>query len=191
MRIAVSATESHLNAPVDPRFGRAAYFIFVNPETLEYEIVPNSNVDGYGGVGVQSAQLIIERGAQALITGRCGPNAFQVLEAGGITIYEGEQGTVREVIEKFKNDQLMPSSVPTGEKIKHTGRSSQLQKERPFAAEGELARTDKINGTPVHSETEHKSKEEAMIPLKKKLDTLEKQLDDVKKQLRELKKESK
>lgn len=190
MKIAVSATENHLNAPVDPRFGRAAYFIFVNPETLESEIVPNSNVDGYGGVGVQSAQLIIERGAQAVITGSCGPNAFQVLEAGGIAIYEGEQGTVKEVVEKFNKNQLVPASIPTGQKITRTSRSAQVRGERPLGAKMDVASTRKNDSIPVNQETESISEQEAMILLQKKIDSLEKQLEDVKKQLREFKKES-
>lgn len=190
MKIAVSATENHLNAPVDPRFGRAAYFIFVNPETLESEIVPNSNVDGYGGVGVQSAQLIIERGAQAVITGSCGPNAFQVLEAGGIAIYEGEQGTVKEVVEKFNKNQLVPVSIPTGQKITRTSRSAQVRGERSLGAKMDVASTRKNDSIPVNQETESISEQEAMILLQKKIDSLEKQLEDVKKQLREFKKES-
>ncbi|OPX33744.1 hypothetical protein B1H10_05170 [candidate division KSB1 bacterium 4484_188] len=190
MKIAVSATENHLNAPVDPRFGRAAYFIFVNPETLESEIVPNSNVDGYGGVGVQSAQLIIERGAQAVITGSCGPNAFQVLEAGGIAIYEGEQGTVKEVVEKFNKNQLVPASIPTGQKITRTSRSAQVRGERSLGAKMDVASTRKNDSIPVNQETESISEQEAMILLQKKIDSLEKQLEDVKKQLREFKKES-
>ena len=190
MKIAVSATENHLNAPVDPRFGRAAYFIFVNPETLESEIVPNSNVDGYGGVGVQSAQLIIERGAQAVITGSCGPNAFQVLEAGGIAIYEGEQGTVKEVVEKFNKNQLVPASIPTGQKITRTSRSAQVRGERPLGAKMDVASTRKNDSIPVNQGTESISEQEAMILLQKKIDSLEKQLEDVKKQLREFKKES-
>ena len=141
-------------------------------------------------MGVQSAQLIIERGAQAVITGSCGPNAFQVLEAGGIAIYEGEQGTVKEVVEKFNKNQLVPASIPTGQKITRTSRSAQVRGERPLGAKMDVASTRKNDSIPVNQETESISEQEAMILLQEKIDSLEKQLEDVKKQLREFKKES-
>jgi len=42
MRLAVTSTGKDLEAAIDPRFGRAPYFIVVDPETMVYAAVNNS-----------------------------------------------------------------------------------------------------------------------------------------------------
>jgi len=84
MKIAVSATGPDLSAQVDPRFGRCRYFIIVDPDSMEFESIENSSVMAGGGAGVATAQLIVGKEVEAVLTGNCGPNAFSVLEAAKI-----------------------------------------------------------------------------------------------------------
>ena len=81
MKIAVSATAPDLSAQVDPRFGRCRYFIIVDPDSMEFESIENSSAMAGGGAGVATAQLIVGKEVEAVLTGNCGPNAFSVLEA--------------------------------------------------------------------------------------------------------------
>ncbi len=127
MKIAVSAVEGNLNADVDPRFGRAGFFVVVDSSSAEFEAIPNPNVTVGGGAGIQSAQLVLEKGAQAVITGSCGPNAFRVLEAAGVQIFEGVQGTVQDMIDAWRNDRLTPVKQPTGGHGKRASHVSQSQ----------------------------------------------------------------
>ncbi len=113
MKIAISATGKDLNSNVDPRFGRCAYFIIVDPDTMEYEAFENQSVMLGGGAGIQAAQFIASKGAEVVITGNCGPNAVRTLEAAGIKIITGYNGTVRQAIEDFKMGRLKPTSGPT------------------------------------------------------------------------------
>ncbi|MBW1820909.1 MAG: NifB/NifX family molybdenum-iron cluster-binding protein [Deltaproteobacteria bacterium] len=107
MRIAVTSTGKDLDSNMDPRFGRAAYFIIVNPETMEYETVENSqNLNLPQGAGIQAGKTIIDNNADALITGNCGPKAFKVLQSAGVKIFTGAKGSVSEVISKCKNGEL-------------------------------------------------------------------------------------
>lgn len=101
-RVAVSASGPTLDHPIDPRFGRCAYFLFVDSETMEFEAVENTNIGLSGGAGIQSGQLIAERGARTLLTGNCGPNAMQTLNASGIQVITGVTGVIRQALEKFK-----------------------------------------------------------------------------------------
>ena len=39
MKIAVTSTGQNLDATVDPRFGRAAYILIVDAESLNYEFI--------------------------------------------------------------------------------------------------------------------------------------------------------
>jgi predicted Fe-Mo cluster-binding NifX family protein len=102
MKIAVSSTGTDLNAQVDPRFGRCPYFILIDPDTMEYEALENSGAMSAGGAGIATGQLIAGKGASTVLTGHCGPNAFNVLQAAGINVMTGVSGTVRDAVEGFK-----------------------------------------------------------------------------------------
>ena len=75
MEIAISATGPTLDADVDPRFGRCQYFIIADPETMQFEAMDNSSATAAGGAGISAGQAIVGKGAQAVLTGNCGPNA--------------------------------------------------------------------------------------------------------------------
>ncbi len=103
-KIAVTCEEPSLDSQVDPRFGRAAGFIVVNPESMEFEYIDNGSSQVMAqGAGIQAAENIANSGAKILLTGYVGPKAFQGLEAAGIKIGQNlDSMTVRQAIEKFK-----------------------------------------------------------------------------------------
>ncbi len=116
MKIAITSTGADLNSDVDPRFGRAAYFIIYDTETNEYEAIDNSQTASAGsGAGIQSGQLMIDKAVQWVITGSVGPNAFQVLSSAGIKIASGASGTVAEAIEAFKAGKFEETNSPTAQ----------------------------------------------------------------------------
>lgn len=116
MKVAVSASGPSLTAALDPRFGRAAYFIIVDTESGEYRAVANEqNLQAAQGAGIQAAALVSRLGAQYLITGNCGPKAFRTLAAAGVKVIVGAEGTVAEVMEQFKAGKLEPSLGPNVE----------------------------------------------------------------------------
>ena len=113
MKIAVSATGDNLEAQLDPRFGRCQYFIFVDAGSMEFEPISNESAMAAGGAGIQAAQTVASKGAEIVITGNVGPNAYQTLSAAGIKIITGAVGTVKEVIEKFNKGELKETSSET------------------------------------------------------------------------------
>jgi len=113
MRIAVTSTGNTLDSPVDPRFGRCRFFVFVDPETMEYEAVENEAMMAAGGAGPQAAQIVTGHGAEAVITGNVGPNAAAALQAAGVKVLVGAGGTVRESVEMFKRGELQEATSPT------------------------------------------------------------------------------
>lgn len=112
MKIAVTATGPSLDGPVDPRFGRCPYFVIVETDDLAFEAVENPNVMLGGGAGIQSAQLMNEKGVRFVLTGNCGPNAYQTLSAAGIEIIVGCSGRLRDVVEQFKAGRLSAVDQP-------------------------------------------------------------------------------
>ena len=106
MKIAITSMGAKLEDKVDPRFGRCHYFILFDTETNKFEAVENTGAQGMGGVGIQSGQLMANKGVKIVLTGSCGPNAFQTLQAAGVKVITGISGTVQEAIDKFKSGKL-------------------------------------------------------------------------------------
>ena len=102
MKIVVTSTGPGLDAQIDPRFGRCQYFVFVETDDLSFEVVENPNIALGGGAGIQSAQVSAEKGGAVVLTGNCGPNAYQTLAAAGVQVIVRVSGSVREVVEQFK-----------------------------------------------------------------------------------------
>ncbi|MGB6872979.1 MAG: NifB/NifX family molybdenum-iron cluster-binding protein [Dehalococcoidia bacterium] len=113
MKIAVSATGLDLDAEVDPRFGRCQYFVIVDPQSMEFEALDNSNAMAAGGAGISTAQMIASKGAEVVLTGNCGPNAYQTLSATGIQVITGVAGRIRDAIEAYKAGRLQPNDQPS------------------------------------------------------------------------------
>ena len=112
MRIALTSAGKDLNADLDPRFGRAAYFIIVDPDTMDFEAVENrQNLNLPQGAGIQAGKTIVDNQADVLITGHCGPKAFKVLQAAGVNIVTGGSGKVADAVKKFKKGELRPAAV--------------------------------------------------------------------------------
>lgn len=119
MKICITSQGQSLDSEVDPRFGRAANFILLDTESMEFSVLANDNAAGAGGVGISSAKAIIDAGTEAVLTGNCGPNAERTLNAAGVKLYFGINGTVVQAAEKFKAGQLNPASGPSVES--HSG----------------------------------------------------------------------
>lgn len=104
MKIAISATGKNLSSAVDPRFGRAAYLLIVDPDTKTIvEAIDNQAAnEAAQGAGIKAATLIADAGAETVLTGVVGPKAAAVCEKAGITMLNGITGTVAEAIEQFR-----------------------------------------------------------------------------------------
>ena len=113
MKVAVSAVGRTLDSQVDRRFGRCPYYLIVDSESLDFEVVTNAAAGAMGGAGIQAAQSMVGKGVKAVITGNVGPNAFQTLSAAGKVIIVGASGTVREAIEQLKRGELRETKTST------------------------------------------------------------------------------
>ncbi len=107
MLVAFSTDGKNLDSSLDTRFGRCRNFLVCDVSSSDFKIIENAqNLNAAQGAGIQSAQNVIASGAQALVTGHCGPKAFKVLQAAGIPIYLGEEKRIRSLVEDFQNGKL-------------------------------------------------------------------------------------
>src|SRR5690554_4216951 len=121
MKILLTTISPNLESELDPRFGRGAYFLMIDPESLEWNAVANPAVNAPGGAGVQAAQFAKDNDCGAVVSGDFGPNAFDAFKAAGIPMYlYGSCWTVTDVLERFKKGQLeTPGAFAPGRRRGH------------------------------------------------------------------------
>lgn len=113
MKIAFTTSGADLSAELDPRFGRAQKFLIYDTDADAFEVVDNTqNLNAAQGAGIQAAQRIIAAGAQALVSGHCGPKAFRVLDAAGVKVYNTDAKTVEEALKLYMEGKLAESAGP-------------------------------------------------------------------------------
>ena len=112
MKIAVSAIGSSIDTEIDPRFGRSRYFIVVDPDTMQFEALDNTGAMARDGAGVFTAQMICDKDIEVVLTGNCGPNAFQVLSAAEVKVVTGISGNVKNAIQIFLSGKQQVASQP-------------------------------------------------------------------------------
>lgn len=113
MKLLVTATGNTLDSAVDPRFGRARWFVVVDTDTNEVRAIDNAESrDAAQGAGIQAGEMAANSGAQVVLTGHCGPKAFRALRAAGIQLVIGASGTVREAVESYRAGALAPADEP-------------------------------------------------------------------------------
>jgi predicted Fe-Mo cluster-binding NifX family protein len=113
MKICITSQNGSLDGEIDPRFGRAAYFLIVNTDDLEYESIQNPYVQAGGGAGIQAAQLVANKQVEAVITGNIGPNSFRVLKEARINVITDVSGSVKIAVERYNKGELKGSERPT------------------------------------------------------------------------------
>lgn len=110
MKVAVTAQGPDLDSVVDPRFGRARYFLLIDTDTGQFTAHDNvQNLNAAQGAGIQAAQAVVQLGAEAVLTGNVGPKAFATLQAGQIAVHPGATGTVRQALDELQSGRLQPA----------------------------------------------------------------------------------
>jgi predicted Fe-Mo cluster-binding NifX family protein len=113
MTIAFSTTGSTLDAPLDPRFGRAPRFLVYDTESGAVDLLDNQQgVDAVQGAGIGAAQAVARAGAEAVVTGHCGPKAFRALGAAGVRVYASDAPTVAAALEAWRAGALVACAAP-------------------------------------------------------------------------------
>lgn len=178
MRIVVTADGAGLNAPASTMFGRCHTYVFVETDTMEVENLENQATSSASGAGIAAAQFVIDQGAQAVITGNVGPNAYSVLQAAGVPVYVLDGGSVLDVVEAFKEGQLPEVGGATGPAHAGLGRGRSGRGRRVSRSAG-----------PVSETRPPKERQQEISELKEMAASLRRQLAEVIDRLDQLEKE--
>jgi predicted Fe-Mo cluster-binding NifX family protein len=155
MKIVVSSQGASLDAASSTVFGRCPTFVFVDTETMEFEAVPNPAMSQGGGAGIQAAQFVVNQGAQTVLSGNLGPNAFDVLKAAGTPGYLIAEGTVRQAVESYVAGELQSMAGANvaahagmgGGRRAETGRGVSADTAKPEAAAAHQAELAELRET--------------------------------------------
>jgi len=108
VKIIITASSASLDAEFDPRFGRCAYFLAMDTETMAWEAFPNPGINASGGAGTQAAQFVAKQKVAAVISGDFGPNASSALNTAGILMYlNKDNGSIQEIVNRFNAGELV------------------------------------------------------------------------------------
>lgn len=115
MKLIITATSPDINGELEHRFGRAAHFLIVDLDSMEWQAVTNPALNTSGGAGIQAAQFVADQECDAVVSGNFGPNAYNALKTAGLPMYLfGSCQTPSEVIARYKAGQLEQLSSPSG-----------------------------------------------------------------------------
>ena len=184
MRIAVSSSGPTLDEQVDPRFGRCAYFVVVDPSTMVFEAVENSSISAAQGAGIATAQMIAGKGVEAVLTGNCGPNAYQALEAAHVKVVTGVTGTVRDAVAAYKEGRLQ--SVSQANVASHHGMGVSQGRGMGAGMGGGAARSSTLMSP--ESPVAHYSggTDGLLLEIRRQLDALREEVGDINRRIDEL-----
>jgi len=115
MKIAITSYGKDLSSKTDRSFGRAKWFVLMDTETGAFEAHSNEqNVNAAQGAGIQAAQNVANLGAEVVLTGNVGPNAFRTLSAASIGIFIVKADmTVEQALSEWKEGKLQETSEST------------------------------------------------------------------------------
>ena len=108
MKIAISSTEENLDGNISDTFARCSYFIVAeieDKEVVKFEATENTSANQVGGAGISAAQMVAEKGVEAIITANLGPRAADVLNQLNIKAYKAS-GSIKEAVREFIDGKL-------------------------------------------------------------------------------------
>ena len=106
MKIAIPVNEKEIESALSSSFGRSNFYLLYDSETKEATYLENSAQKASGGAGIKAAQIVVDSGAQALISYRCGENAAQLLNEANIKIIRASEVSAKENIDLFLSGKL-------------------------------------------------------------------------------------
>lgn len=113
MQVAISSQGKRLDALVEPWFGRAAYFLILDTDSMAFDTLENESAGELPEIDeINAARLLIGAGVQAVLTSNCGPEARQMLATAGVKVFQAAPGTVAETVEQFKDGRLPEVPAP-------------------------------------------------------------------------------
>ena len=108
MKIAICSQSNNVEATVDSRFGRTAFFAIYDDAVKQWDFIGNQqNLQAAQGAGIQAAQAIVDADVDVLIASNVGPKAMAALSANGVAVFKIAPGqTLEQTITEYQAGNL-------------------------------------------------------------------------------------
>lgn len=190
VKICIATTQGGLEDQVSPVFGRCPTFTFVETEGKEIknvEVIQTQFAGAMGGAGIQAAQFVANKGANVVIAGNYGPNAFPILNQAGVDVVSMHGITVKDAVMKYLEGELKPIAQPSAPRFGGMGGGRGMG--RGIGRGGGRGRGMWSTKTQTSvTVTPTQTKEQELQMLQNQTKQLEEQLREIKKRIDELKK---
>ncbi len=113
-KVAISSEGSGLESMVDPRFGRAGYFVVYDTASCDVSCIDNGASQALGqGAGIATAECLAGKGVEVVLSGYVGPKAFQALHAADIKVCQDMDGmSTGQALERFQAGMVSFADTP-------------------------------------------------------------------------------
>jgi len=118
----IASSGDNLDSKISARFGHAAYFISVDPQSMEYEVYPGVSANEKS----PSLARFINLGINKILCGNIGPSTFYEAQANRMNVYLCRKMNVQEAVTKVANKEISPLDEPT---LKQSIHSAQKNRE--------------------------------------------------------------
>ena len=109
MKVAITVTNSTGSPILEPRFGRAPFFLILDTESNEMAYIENPATEENHGAGVMAAQTLSDAGVTLAVSGKYGPNGHRALKQMGIDCFVfGNFSTVEDIHQAINTQTLTP-----------------------------------------------------------------------------------
>lgn len=105
MKVAITVANSTGSPILEPRFGRAPFFLILDTESNEIAYIENPATEENHGAGVMAAQTLSDAGVTIAVSGKFGPNGYRALQQMGIDCFVFDKLSTVEDIRQAINDQ--------------------------------------------------------------------------------------
>jgi len=106
MLIAITSEGLDPGSFVAEKFGRTPFIIFYDTDKNTLESLRNPYINSFGGAGVQTAQFIIGKNAEAVITIDIGLGPLRLLNSAEIEVYACRKMSIKEAANEFVEKKL-------------------------------------------------------------------------------------
>ena len=111
--VAVPCRAPYLKGQIDPRFGRALFFLIVDTTADRFRVVDNTwTAHIPEEAGVRAADSIGEMGVGAVLARHIGPRAFAALQAKDIAVYRTLETFVWDAVQRYREGSLSRLAEP-------------------------------------------------------------------------------
>lgn len=111
--------EEGLDSKISAYFGRAKKFMFIELEKGEvknFYFKDNPFLEKKVRAGLEASRLVVKEKIDSIITKEMGPISLHALRDNVVDVYQGIDGNMKELLEKFSKEKLKLLEEPTREK---------------------------------------------------------------------------